>query len=85
MRTAAWRTAGLTIEQLRALPDGPARQAIEDETNRLDEPPYAALTTDECLELLAGLGAFPADNSAGCPPDPRPLRPSANPSSVPSS
>jgi hypothetical protein len=56
---AAWRTAGLTVEQLRTLPDGPARQAIEDETNRLDEPPYAALTTDERLELLAGLGALP--------------------------
>ncbi|MCM0676450.1 hypothetical protein NCC78_17410 [Micromonospora phytophila] len=56
---AAWRAAGLTVEEITALPDGPRRQAIEDETNRLDEPAYAALSADERLELLAGLGALP--------------------------
>jgi hypothetical protein len=57
---AAWKAAGLTLAQLRALPpDGPQRQAIEDETNRLDEPIYSALSPGERDELLAGLGALP--------------------------
>jgi hypothetical protein len=57
---AAWKAAGLTLAQLRALPpDGPQRQAIEDETNRLDEPIYGALSPPEREELLAGLGALP--------------------------
>ncbi|MGC5021137.1 hypothetical protein [Micromonospora sp. DT47] len=56
---AAWRAAGLTVEQIQALPDGPERQAIEDETNRRDAPAYAVLTDGERLELLAGLGALP--------------------------
>ncbi|RKN49661.1 hypothetical protein D7223_07905 [Micromonospora endolithica] len=56
---AAWRAAGLTVDEIRALPDGPRRRAIEDDTNRRDEPIYAALTADERLELLAGLGALP--------------------------
>jgi hypothetical protein len=57
---AAWRAAELTVDQLRALPDGPQQQAIEDETNRRDAPAYAVLTDAERLELLAGLGALPA-------------------------
>ncbi len=56
---AAWAGAGLTLEQLRALDDLPRRQAIEDETNRLDAPIYAALSDRERLELLAGLAALP--------------------------
>jgi hypothetical protein len=56
---AAWSSAGHTLAQLRELPAGPARQAIEDQTNRLDEPIYAALSTDERLELVAGLAALP--------------------------
>jgi hypothetical protein len=57
---AAWKAAGLTLAQLRALPgDGPQRQAIEDETNRLDEPIYSALSSRKREELLAGLGALP--------------------------
>ena len=56
---AAWAAAGLTVEGIRALPDGPARRAIEAETDRRDEPAYAALSPEERLELLAGLGALP--------------------------
>ncbi|MGH3741852.1 MAG: hypothetical protein ACRDT1_11025, partial [Micromonosporaceae bacterium] len=57
---AAWAAAGLTLEQLRALPpDSPRRRAIEDETNRLDEPIYGALSAFERDEFLAGLGALP--------------------------
>ena len=56
---AAWTAAGLTVGEVRSLPDGPARQAIEDETNRRDAPIYAGLSADERLELLAGLGALP--------------------------
>ncbi|KUL30748.1 hypothetical protein [Actinoplanes awajinensis] len=56
---AAWQAAGLTVDQVRALPAGPERQALEDETNRRDEPIYQALDQHERLELLAGLGALP--------------------------
>ncbi|MGN9808375.1 hypothetical protein ACTMSW_03320 [Micromonospora sp. BQ11] len=56
---AAWRAAGLTVAGIRALPEGPERRAVEDETNRRDEPIYAALPSDERIELLAGLGALP--------------------------
>lgn len=57
---AAWSAAGLTLAQLRALPaDSPQRREIEDETNRLDEPIYQALSQGERDELLAGLGALP--------------------------
>lgn len=57
---AAWGAAGLTLAQLRALaPDSPQRQAVEEETNRLDEPIYEALSPQERDELLAGLGALP--------------------------
>ena len=55
-----WTASGLTLEQLRELfPHDPLRQAIEDDTNRRDEPIYEALSTQERLELLAGLGALP--------------------------
>jgi hypothetical protein len=57
---AAWDRAGLTLSQLRALPaNSRQRQAVEDETNRLDDPIYQALTPRERDELLAGLGALP--------------------------
>lgn len=56
---AAWRAAGFTVEGLRALPEGSERRAIEDDTNRLDEPIYNALTASERLELMAGLAALP--------------------------
>lgn len=56
---AAWAAAGLTATQMQELPAGPARDAIEAETNRLDEPIHHVLSPDERLELLAGLGALP--------------------------
>ncbi|MGW5670442.1 hypothetical protein [Micromonospora sp. NPDC003776] len=56
---AAWRAAGLTADEIRALPDGPERAAIEAETDRRDEPAYAVLSGAERWELLAGLGALP--------------------------
>ncbi|MFU8871092.1 hypothetical protein [Micromonospora sp. SL4-19] len=57
---AAWRAAGLTAAEIRALPDGPERAAIESETDRRDAPAYGVLTEDERWELLAGLGALPS-------------------------
>ena len=57
---AAWGAAGLTIDELRALPaESPQRQAIEDETNRLDAPIYEVLTEQERWEFLALLGSLP--------------------------
>lgn len=57
---AAWAAAGFSLAQLRALPpEEPARQAIEDDTNRLDGPIYQTLSESERAELLAGLGALP--------------------------
>ena len=56
---AAWRAAGLTPDQIKALRNGPARTAIEADTNRRAATPYAALDPAERLELLAGLGALP--------------------------
>lgn len=54
----AWAATGHTADTIRELAPGPAREAIEDETNRLASPPYEALTPDERLELLAGLAAL---------------------------
>lgn len=57
---AAWQGAGLTLEQLRALPPNSAeRIAIEAETNRLDAPIYAALTEDERWKFLGLLAKLP--------------------------
>lgn len=56
---AAWRAAGLTADQIKALPAGPARAAIEAETNRRASTPYAGLEPSERLAFLAGLGALP--------------------------
>jgi hypothetical protein len=56
---AAWQAAGLTAQQMRALPAGPERQAVEDATDRRDEPIYQVLDQGEKIELLAGLGALP--------------------------
>jgi hypothetical protein len=55
---AAWSAAGLTVEAIQALDSGPLREAIEAETNRLDEPVYEVLDADERLVLLASLGAL---------------------------
>jgi hypothetical protein len=56
---AAWAAAGHTAESIRAMAPGPARQSIEDDTNRRAAAPYVALTADERLDLLAGLAALP--------------------------
>ncbi|GAA2909129.1 hypothetical protein Acy02nite_59020 [Actinoplanes cyaneus] len=56
---AAWQAAGLTVGQITALPAGPERRTIDDETDRRDEPIYQALDREERVELLAGLGALP--------------------------
>ncbi|WBB72391.1 hypothetical protein O7602_22145 [Micromonospora sp. WMMD1128] len=56
---AAWRAADLTADEIRALPDGPVRAAVEADTDRRDEPAYAVLTDAERWELLAGLAALP--------------------------
>ncbi len=55
---AAWGGAGLTVDEIRALESGPVWEAIEAETDRLDEPVYAALDAHERLVLLASLGAL---------------------------
>lgn len=56
---AAWQAAGLTSATIRQLPTGPTRDAIEAETNRRAGMPYAALSPDERITLLAGLAALP--------------------------
>ncbi|GAB4003314.1 hypothetical protein GCM10029992_44490 [Glycomyces albus] len=56
---SAWAEAGLTVDEIKALPAGPHRERIDAETNRRDEPIYGVLTDGERLELLAGLGALP--------------------------
>jgi hypothetical protein len=55
---AAWQAAGLTSAAIQQLPAGPARDAIEADTNRRAGPPYATLTPDERITLLAGLAAL---------------------------
>jgi len=56
---AAWQAAGLTSEAMMQLPAGPVRAAIEAETNRRAGVPYATLSVDERVALLAGLAALP--------------------------
>ena len=56
---AAWQAAGLTSEAMTQLPAGPVRAAIEAETNRRAGVPYATLSVDERIALLAGLAALP--------------------------
>lgn len=56
---AAWQAAGLTAEEIVAMPTGPEREAIEDDTNVRAAPPFEALTPDERLTLLADLAALP--------------------------
>jgi hypothetical protein len=56
---AAWAAAGHTARTIVELAPGPDREAIEAETNRLAGAPFAALTPDERLLLLADLAALP--------------------------
>ncbi|MFB9234522.1 hypothetical protein ACFFWC_03055 [Plantactinospora siamensis] len=56
---AAWAAAGHTAAGIQLLEAGPERQAIEQETDRRAAGPYATLTPDERLDLLADLAALP--------------------------
>jgi hypothetical protein len=56
---AAWRSAGLTVDEIKNLPTGPERNAIELDTNRRAATPYTVLDPAERLNFLAGLAALP--------------------------
>ncbi|GIJ22033.1 hypothetical protein [Micromonospora lutea] len=54
----AWQAAGHTAASI-VVPAGPQRQAIELETDRRAAGPYAVLTAEERLTMLADLAALP--------------------------
>ena len=56
---AAWTAAGHTASSIADLPAGPERLAIELETDRRAAGPYAALSAEERLTMLADLAALP--------------------------
>ncbi|MER7461060.1 hypothetical protein [Micromonospora sp. NPDC126480] len=56
---AAWAAAGHTAASIVGLADGPERLAIELETDRRAAGPYAVLTAEERLAMLADLAALP--------------------------
>ncbi|MCG5454015.1 hypothetical protein PSH03_000196 [Micromonospora sp. PSH03] len=56
---AAWTAAGHTASSIAALPAGPERLAIELETDRRAGGPYAVLSSEERLAMLADLAALP--------------------------
>ncbi|MEV0805522.1 hypothetical protein [Micromonospora sp. NPDC050200] len=56
---AAWTAAGHPASSVSELPEGPERRAIELETDRRAASPYAALTAEERLAVLADLAALP--------------------------
>ncbi|MET7375973.1 hypothetical protein [Micromonospora arida] len=56
---AAWTAAGHTASSIAALPAGPERLAIELETDRRAAGPYAVLSAEERLTMLADLAALP--------------------------
>ncbi|MFD2766392.1 hypothetical protein [Micromonospora eburnea] len=56
---AAWTAAGHTATSVAALPPGPERLAIEQETDRRAAGPYAVLSAEERLVMLADLAALP--------------------------
>jgi hypothetical protein len=56
---AAWTAAGHTALSIGELAAGPERLAIELETDRRAAGPYAALSADERLTVLADLAALP--------------------------
>lgn len=56
---AAWTAAGHTARSIIDLPPGPARLAIEQETDRRAAGPYQALDPDQRVTLLADLAALP--------------------------
>ncbi|SCL15467.1 hypothetical protein GA0070624_0729 [Micromonospora rhizosphaerae] len=56
---AAWTAAGHTAASIAELRAGPERLAIELETDRRAAGPYAVLTAEERLTMLADLAALP--------------------------
>jgi hypothetical protein len=56
---AAWRNAGLTLDDVQQLEDGPRKDAIEAETNARAALPYTALTASERTTLLDALRRLP--------------------------
>ena len=59
----AWTEAGYSAQEIRQLPPGPERSAIEVRTNELAAIPWTVLDGTERLTLLAGLGALPGTGS----------------------
>jgi hypothetical protein len=56
----AWRSEGLTVQEIQALDSGPQHERIELATNRWAAAPYCGLDPAERLELLRGLESLPA-------------------------
>lgn len=56
----AWRSAGLTVEEIQGLEPGPLLDQIETETNRWAAAPYCGLSPDEREQLLRGLELLPS-------------------------
>ncbi|MEV4480240.1 hypothetical protein [Micromonospora coxensis] len=56
---AAWTAAGHTAASVGELPEGPERRAIDLETDRRAAGPYAVLSAEERLAVLADLAALP--------------------------
>ncbi|MFV2107554.1 hypothetical protein [Micromonospora sp. LOL_015] len=56
---AAWTAAGHTARSIVDLPPGPARLAIEQETDRRAAGPHQALEPEQRLTLLADLATLP--------------------------
>lgn len=56
---AAWRYAGLTVDDMRRPMGGAQRDAIERDTNRRAAAPYSHLDEDERHRFAVGLGALP--------------------------
>ncbi len=59
----AWAEAGHSAASIRTLAPGAERAAIEARTNELAATPWAPLSSNERLTLLAGLGALPGTGS----------------------
>jgi hypothetical protein len=56
---AAWQAAGLTAAEIVEMPSGADREAIEDDTDARAAEPYATLSAEERLMMLADLAALP--------------------------
>ncbi len=59
----AWKAEGLDAQTMRQLPPGAQRIKIEEATNRNAAFPWAKLSNEQRLTLLAGLGALPGTGS----------------------